>query len=81
MGKGGGWKDGCSRLLTAVVVVPGMEIGWLEGIEREGQGLDWIGLDWIAYWKNFRDTPTTTNHDTYLPFFQTQKYNVTFVKL
>lgn len=62
-----------SRLSTAVVVVPGMEIGWLEGIEREGQGLDWIGLDWIAYWKNFRDTPTTTNHDTYLPFFQTQK--------
>lgn len=47
MGKGGGWKDGCSRLLTAVVVVPGMEIGWLEGIEREGQGLNWIGLDCI----------------------------------
>lgn len=48
MGKGGGWKDGCSRWSTAVVVVPGMEIGWLEGIEREGQGLDWIGLDCIA---------------------------------
>lgn len=48
MGKGGGWKDGCSRWSTAVVVVPGMEIGWLEGIEREGQGLDWIELDWIG---------------------------------
>lgn len=52
--------------------------GWKE---LRGKGKDWIGLDWIAYWKNFRDTPTTTNHDTYLPFFQTQKYNVTFVKL
>lgn len=52
---------------------------WMVGRKREGRAR--IGLDWIAYWKNFRDTPTTTNHDTYLPFFQTQKYNVTFVKL
>lgn len=67
-----------SRLSTAVVVVPGMEIGWLEGIEREGQGLDWIELH-IGRISEIPLLRRIMIH-TYL-FFQTQKYNVTFVKL
>lgn len=54
---------------------------WMVGrnkVEREGQGLDWIGLH-IGRISEIPLLRRIMIH-TYL-FFQTQKYNVTFVKL
>lgn len=54
--------------------------GWKE---LRGKGKDWIGLDWIGlHIGRISEIPLLRRImiHTYL-FFQTQKYNVTFVKL